>query len=290
MRSRMWMLVTTTLVAGMMLVLPTSAAAAASEYGSTNKWPWSGYWWPMLDNGYNLYANNGPMQKYDQYLFQTTGTMGTSQAWEKANHYTANKANSWWGHCHAWAAAAILAPEPKAVSRNGINFNVNDVKGLTTALYYEPTFNWLSGNRVDDPKDTTSAAFKDIAPAWMDYLLRYYVRYYKYPFIMDVNADSQVWNYPVFAYQRTTTPVADGSENVRTTVWFSSPDWNATGTKYFSKTYTYNLKAGTLGTWTGTSVTDHPDFAWVPTGKRPGAGTNPHVTERNVETITGLNV
>ena len=288
MRMRRLLVLVVVAMASMTLIAP-GPASAADEYGSTNKWPWSGYWWPMLENGYNLYANNGPMQKYDQYL-AANGIQGGAQAWEKKNHYTNDKANSWWGHCHAWASAAILAPEPKAVTRSGVSFNVNDVKGLTTALYYEPTFTWLSGNRVDTAGDKSSAAYKDIAPAWMDYLLRYYIRYYKYPFIMDVNADSQVWNYPVFAYQRSSTQYAGGIEDVRTTVWYSSPDWNATGTKYFSKTYTYRLQSGTLGTWSGASVDDHPDFAWVPTGKRPGSGTNPYVTEKNVEAITGLDV
>lgn len=282
MRMRRLAVVLAATVVSVLFVAP--AANAASEYGSTNKWPWSGYWWPMLENGYNLYSNNGPLQKYDQY------TGAKAQAWEKANHYTNDKSNSWWGHCHAWASAAILAPEPKAVTKGGVNFTVNDVKGITTALYYEPTFTWLSGVRVDDPNDKSSAAYKDIAPAWMDYLLRYYVRYYKYPFIMDTNADSQVWNFPVFAYSRQSTQYAGGIEDVTTTVWFSSPDYNVTGTKYFSKTYTYRLQSGTLGQWTGNSVNDHPDFAWVPTGKRMGSGTNPQVTEQNVEAITGLDV
>jgi hypothetical protein len=283
MRMRRLKVVIAALMTSAMLVLPMTASAA-TEYGSTNKWPWSGYWWPMLENGYNLYSNNGPLQKYDQYA----GTQ--SQAWEKANHYTSDSANSWWGYCHAWASAAILAPEPQAVTRNGVNFTVNDVKGITTALYYEPTFTWLSGVRVDDANDKSSAAYKDISPAWMDYLLRYYVRYYKYPFIMDTNADSQVWNFPVFAYNRSSTQYAGGIEDVTTTVWFTNPSYNVTGTKYFSKTYTYRLQSGTLGQWSGNSVNDHPDFAWVPTGKRPGAGTNPQVTERNVEAITGLDV
>lgn len=277
-------------MASMALIAP-GTASAAEEWGSTNKWPWSGYWWPMLENGYNLYSNNGPLQKYDQYAGLNAAS--GAQAWEKnpANrHFTQDKANSWWGHCHAWASASILAPEPQAVTRNGVSFNVNDVKGITTALYYEPTFTWLSGIRVDDANDNSSAAYKDIAPVWMDYLLRYYVRYHKFPFIMDVNANSQVWNYPVFAYQRSSTQYAGGIEDVRTTVWFSKPDYSATGTTYFSKTYTYRLQSGTLGQWFGNSVSDHPDFAWVPTGKRPGAGSNPHVTEANVEAITGLDV
>lgn len=277
-------------VAMSMTLIAPGTASAAEEYGSSNKWPWSGYWWPMLENGYNLYTNGGAMSKYDQWYAATTGRQGGAQAWERQNHSTTDKNNSWWGYCHAWASAAILAPEPKAVSRNGVNFTVNDVKGLTTALYYEPTFTWLSGNRVDNPNDKSSAAYHDIAPAWMDYLLRYYVRYYKYPFIMDINADSQVWNYPVFAYQRTSQQYAGGVEGVKTTVWFTSPDWNTSGTKYFAKTYTYYLKPGTLGSWYGASVSDHPDFAWVPTGKRAGSGTNPWVTEQNVQAITGLDV
>ncbi|MEO6867548.1 MAG: hypothetical protein ABI200_05960 [Gaiellales bacterium] len=264
-----------------------ASAVAAQEYGSTNKWPWSGYWWPMLDNGYNLYSEGGALAKYDTYTGKSAAS--GAQAWEKANRSTTDKANSWWGYCHASAAAAILAPEPKAVTRNGVNFTINDVKGLTTSLYYEPTYTWLSGQRVDDEKDTSSAAYKDIAPAWMDYLLRYYIRYYKYPFIMDIHAASPVWNYPVFAYQRDSKEYAGGIEDVTTTVWFTSPDWNTTGTKYFSKTYTYRLQSGTLGQWTGASVHDHPDFAWVPTGKR-AAGTNPHVNEKTVEAITGLDV
>ncbi len=276
------------LAAVTLLLVPVASASAATEYGSTNKWPWSGYWWPMLDNGYNLYSPGGAMQKFDQYL-AATGQQGGAQAWERANRSTSDRSNTWWGYCHAASAAAILAPEPQPVTRNGVSFTVNDVKGLTTSLYYEPTYQWLSGQRVDDPNDRSSAAYQDIAPAWMDYLLRYYIRYNKYPFIMDVNANSQVWNYPVFAYNRESTQYAGGIEDVKTTVWFTSPDWNVTGTKYFSRTYTYRLQSGTLGQWFGASVNDHPDFAWVPTGKR-AAGANPYVSEANVEAITGLDV
>lgn len=282
MRTHAKVLVATILTIALFM-LPT-AAQAATESGSSNKWPWSGYWWPMLENGYNLYSNNGPMQKYDQYA----GTK--AQQWERSYHSTTDRSATWWGYCHALSAAAILAPEPGAASKNGINFTMNDTKGLVTSLYYEPTYTWLSGQRVDDPNDRSSAAYKDISPAWMDYLLRYYIRYYKYPFIMDTYTGSQVWNFPAFAYTRDSTVYAGGVEDVTTTVWFTSPEYGVSGTRYFSKTYTYRLQSGTLGQWTGNSVSDHPDFAWVPTGKTRGSDTNPHVTERNVEAITGLDV
>lgn len=267
-------------------LLAPSVSSAATETGSTAKWPWSGYWWPMFSGDTNLYDDGGPLAKYDQYMKATTGTAGTAQSWEKANHFTGDSKNDWWGHCHAWSAASILTKEPTAVTVSGVNFSADDTRGLVTELHYSPKLSWLSGRRVDDATDKSSAAYKDIAPAWMDYLLRYYVGYYKYPFVMDINANQEVWNFPVFAYSRTTTPQADGSTNVRTQVWYSSPQYNVTGTKYFSRVYTYTLVPGQLGTWTGDSVDNHPDFAWMPTGRNP----MPHVDGAVVSKILGTTV
>ncbi len=276
-------------LAALTMALPSSAAAAAgapvSDWGSTTTWPWSGWWWPQLDSeNPNLYDDGQALSKYDAYLKATTGTAGTAQAWEKANHFTSDEKNNWWGHCHAWSAAAILTKEPTAsVTKNDITFTTDDQKGLLTELYYNPKLNWLSGTRSETAGDTTSDAFKDIAPAWMDYLLRLNVRYNKQSFIMDINADAQVWNFPVFAYSRTSYPYDGGWEWVRTTVWYSSPVLNASKTQYFSRTYTYWLKAGTLGQWYGNSVNDHPDFAWMPTGRND----MPHVSAQTVGEITG---
>ena len=284
---RKHMLATLIITVSTIVLMAPAAASAAQESGSSSKWPWSGYWWPMLSTEANMYDQGGPLQKYDAFIRGTSGYQSQSQLWEQQNHMTTNAANTWWGHCHAWAAASILTAEPPAnYNSGGVHWTTNDTKGLVTELYYSPKYTWLSGRRVDSPNDTTSAAYADIAPAWMDYLLRYYVGYYKYPFIMDISANSEVWNFPVFAYNRNSTALADGSENVTTTVWYSSPDYNATGTKYFSRTYTYTLKGGTLGTWTGNSVKDHPDFAWVPTGKDASA----HINEAVVEQIVGHDV
>lgn len=279
----MWLVMMTGMLIA--LALPASASAA-EEWGSTSKWPWSGYWWPMLSTNLNLYDDGEAMQLYDRYVYNTRGVRSNAQAWEAANHATSDAKNTWWGHCHAWAAAAILTREPPAnVVRGGVNFHTNATRGLITELYYQPTFTWLSGTR-NDSDATDTAAFKDIHPAWMDWLLRYYVRHYKYPFIMDVSADSQVWNFPVFAYSRNSVALAGGGERVTTRVWFSNPTSNTTGTRYFSRVYTYDLRPGTLGQWTGNSVIDHPDFAWVPTGKKA----MPHVNEGIVEEIVGYDV
>lgn len=268
--------------ATVVLLVAPAQASAASEWGSTTKWPWTGYWWPMLNSYLNNYDDGQSMQLYDQYL-EKTGRPATAQAWEKQNHFTTEAKNDWWGHCHAWAAAAILTKEPPAqVNRQGIDFHTNAVRGLVTELYYQPTYNWLAGRR-NDGNDRTSEAYKDVAPAWMDWLLRNYVGYYHYPFIMDISADSQVWNFPAFAYTRDSTKGADGTEHVKTRVWYANAVAGATGTQYFSRLYTYDIKPGQLGTWTGNSVDDHPDFAWMPTGKNA----MPNVKETVVEEIIG---
>ena len=64
----------------------------------------------------------------------------------------------------------------------------------------------------------------------MDYLLRYYIGYYHYPFIMDINADAEVWNFPAYAYSRSVVNNADGSQSVTTVVQYADPTYGTTGT------------------------------------------------------------
>lgn len=271
-------------LSALIVVVFSATAQAASEYGSASRWPWSGYWWPMYSGYKNLYDNGEALQAYDTYVQATRGTNPGSQSWESANRRTDDPANEWWGHCHAWAAASILTQEPPAsLTKAGVNFDTDDLRGLVTQLYYNPKYTWLSGTR-SDTNNQNSAAYKDIAPAWFDWLMRYYVGYYRYPFIMDISADSEVWNFPAFAYTRDVSTGANGSQNVTMTVWYSSPDDGVTGTRYFSRTYTYTLSNGSLGSWTGNSVTDHPDFAWLPSGKYDNGSP---VKENIVEEIIG---
>ncbi len=253
--------------------LVPSAAQAEYTWGSTSHWPWSGYWYPVPQGSMNMYTPGGPLDQYDKYVKATRNYDPGARQYELKNKFTTDQTYGWWGHCHAWASASMLVAEPSPTTKAGVQFNNNNAKGLVTKLYDDPTYHMLSGIRVDDPNDRSSNAYKDIAPAWMDYLLRYYIGYYQYPFVMDLEADSEVWNYPVFAFTRDTQARNDGSEAVTTTIWYATPDSGVRGTNYASRTYTYTLKAGTLGEWTGGSVHNHPDFAWVPTGRN----NRPHV-------------
>ncbi|MEM3493214.1 MAG: pre-peptidase C-terminal domain-containing protein, partial [Thermoplasmata archaeon] len=84
------------------------------------KTPWSGYWWPMKDNGTAI-----PCSKYDAYVNKTRGYNPQAEKWEKENHGWSPDVQSWWGHCHAWSAAAVSEDEPtQAKTVQGVSFTV----------------------------------------------------------------------------------------------------------------------------------------------------------------------
>lgn len=271
--------------------------AEISSQGASNWTPWSGHWWPTQDgNNPNLFDAGGPLQLYDQYVQATRGYNPGAQAWEAQNHSTDDPSLDWAGHCHAWAAASILTGVAPAggVTRNGVHFTQDQLEGLVAAVYYNPTYETLPGGVRSNTDDPNAAEFKDMNPAWMHYLLEYYLSKNNYPFIMDTAAGAQVWNFPVFAYQSQQERNQDGSVDVNTRVWFSDAAAGEANTRYFFKDYTYRLwEAGNGqmdGAWTGQSVNEHPDFAWVPTGKAEGGGKNPLVDERIVEEILGYDI
>lgn len=109
--------------------------------------------------------------------------------------------------------------------------------------------------------------FEDINPADFHKLLHTVIGNGKMPLVLEVSTGYQVWNYPAYSYSMnvrdTGRTTANGHRvmDVTTTVKFKG-----TG----SKTYTYELHVDSNGkirggAWTGTSVTNHPDFAWIPT-------------------------
>ncbi len=83
-------------------------------YEGTASSPWSGSWWPMYTGSQyaKLYDDNGPMEKYDDYV----NNGGTAKGWEYQlvpyGHRTTDPSNWWFGHCNGWSAAAILENEP----------------------------------------------------------------------------------------------------------------------------------------------------------------------------------
>ena len=263
------------------LILPWGALAA-TETGQATHIPWTGYWWSLKD-GYLFKGwdgTPGPTQRYDQHA----GTNAT--AWEEAHHYNPG-GQGWEGHCHAWAAAAIMEQEPAhGADAGGVDFRVGDLKGLISECHYSDQSSF-HGNRTNAGSDG------DLTPDQLWTVLRDYIGDRKVPVVMDLDNGPQVWNYPVYRYQVDYS----GSGNVQgqITIWAAddnvseAPEGpNMVGTIDLVKTYPFqcqmsgnDIVAGT-GQWTGG---EWPDFAWFPTTQVPG---NPEVDVAKVRQIAQL--
>ncbi|MDP6943824.1 MAG: pre-peptidase C-terminal domain-containing protein [Myxococcota bacterium] len=121
---------------------------------------------------------------------------------------------TWWGICHAWAPASILEPEPvHPVTRNGVEFKVNDIKALVELMYNRSTSKFLSlrcnenspdidvdeyGNPTGDDiecKDTNAGTFHVVVTNYLGIKGE--------AFVEDRTYDDEVWNQPVSAYRIT---------------------------------------------------------------------------------------
>ena len=263
-------------------VTPTpEPIGSRTESGRASVTPWSGFWWPFRESASpNLYDDGRTLDKYDAYVEATYGYNPGSKEWEKANHYGGA---SWWGHCQAWAAASFMEPEPRAVTKNGVSFTQDEAEGLITETYFAPNAQ-IWGKECNDC-ETTSAAYMDVAPAVFDSVMREQMGRNKKNVIMDMDPGSEVWNYPSYRYTRESEFRGD-LEYVTMTVTIALPAINQTGTRDDDVTYTYTLKSGTDGEWTGNSVDDHPDFVWIVNGRtRAGGGANPKVDYAVVKEI-----
>jgi hypothetical protein len=252
-----------------------------SEDATATKEPWAGWWWPMRTgqtaNGYFPHGAPGPLEKYDQYVEATEGGNSQAKEWELANHYKPS-APSWFGHCHAWSAAAILEDEPLAsVTKEGIIFYVGDQKGLLTECHYSDPVDMFVGTRFD-PTTSPDHPFADVYPNDFTMVLRDWIKDRGEAIVMDREPGAAVWNYPLFKYDMTFSPAGGSKVDVNATVWYvtdgvSHPD-DLSGPGYIhTETYEYWITVDGTGeilsgpytsSWTGSSVNWHPDFLWHP--------------------------
>ncbi len=211
----------------------------------------------------------------------------------------------WFGHCHAWAPAAFMYPEPQhAVTYQGETFEVADIKALANATLEGGRSKFLGGRcnaeeaerdeygRIiaTECRDTNAGAFHVVV------LNRMGIR--KASFVMDATYDSEVWNQPVRDYtinKQEEIDVAKALELVKrtdVTEWPYSDaerfvhvkmdfryvvEGNASATPYLdridaytrSHDYNYILELEADGTIIGGEWIDdapHPDFIWAPYG------------------------
>jgi hypothetical protein len=150
--------------------------------------------------------------------------------------------------------------------------------------------------------DNYDTAYSDLAPDVFHKLLESVIGQRRLAFVADITCNEEVWNHPAYAYDATIEQARTFSENggartewsVRTIVTYATDGVSESvlGVEAFTRTYTYTLvtdDAGKLlrGAWTGASVDDHPDFAWLPTRNSTGADSseNPKVLWGDVTTL-----
>ena len=170
------------------------------QKGKTEPTPWAGYWWPYTANGIaagNFYGNQSPAGKYDA----ARGHKTDAQTWEIRNHGAGvPKVQSWWGHCNGWCAAAALFPEPKqAVTVNGINFGIGDIKGLLSEAGMAANADFF-GERID-VDDASSPKYLDTVPDQYFLVLTNYIGKLKQAVLVDRYTGSEVWNQPLAGYK-----------------------------------------------------------------------------------------
>ena len=130
---------------------------------------------------------------------------------------------TWWGICHAWAPASIMEAEPvNPVTRNGVEFKVNDIKALLTLLYNRTGSKFVSlrCNEDEQADEITydlydrptgdDAECKDTNPGTYHVLLANYLGLKGESFVEDRTFDDEVWNQPLRGYRITTMEEVTG--------------------------------------------------------------------------------
>lgn len=117
---------------------------------------------------------------------------------------------SWWGICHAWAPAAIMEDEPlRAVERNGVRFEVSDIKALLIQQY-DRSDAYLVGGRCnerelerDETGRVTRTECRDLNAGSWHVIVTNLLGKHSRPFVIERTTNYQVWNQPLVGYEIT---------------------------------------------------------------------------------------
>ena len=210
--------------------LPTSGAA--------KKTPWTGSYWPTWQDSINVrWAGAGSKSAAEKYglafarvgvedavsansgIDSLAGAACTSDAQcdpgkgsvcaRRFGSAEGTCSETWFGLCHAWAPAAILEDEPRqAVSFNGVEFAVNDLKALMSLAYTEALDVKFMSLRCDDAAATAGdltgkAACKDTNAGSFHVVVANLLGIQGKAFVEDRTYDYEVWNQPVRSFKVT---------------------------------------------------------------------------------------
>jgi subtilisin-like proprotein convertase family protein len=155
----------------------------------------------------DYYTQLGPAAKY---WSNNKGNKAQRDAWQAAD--CEQKIEGWWGLCHAWVPASILEDEPvKAVTYNGVTFDVSDMKALMVMMYDQSSTRFV-GERCNEKdgeikRDENGRIIRDDCrdtnPGTLHLLVTNLLGRDKRAFAEDRTMDYQVWNQPVLGYRIT---------------------------------------------------------------------------------------
>jgi hypothetical protein len=220
-------------------VLPREGAASTT--------PWAGSYWPTYEDNINApwggAGTDSPSKKYERAFYGDDAGVNVEDAVSRAHgidsartaktcresseceaflgETCAKRAGreegrciaTWWGICHAWAPASILLPEPKnPITRNGVTFQVQDLKALGSLIHNSTRTKFISlrcnkhasqpdggGIRLDRfgrPIDADREC-RDTNAGTYHVLLANYLGLMKQSFVEDRTNDYEVWNQPL---------------------------------------------------------------------------------------------
>ncbi|HEX5062695.1 MAG TPA: hypothetical protein VFV99_25155 [Kofleriaceae bacterium] len=227
----------------------------------------------------------------------------------------------WWGSCHAWTPASQLIPEPqKAVTINGVRFDVGDIKALIQNAF-DYTEAVMLGGRCNaktithDVNGSANDECSDVNPGALHVVMTNFLGINQLALVEDRTANYEVWNQPVVGYEITkqdeVTPTvamqcvggtgdtytyntnAKKLYEVRMTVSYvgeSGAGNTPIGYRNNVSTddYHYILEIGSTGKVIGgryckDGENRHIDFLWAPTGDWQPS--NPHVDVAKVKQL-----
>ncbi len=286
-------------------------------YGGEAKAQWDAY-----------YMCAGPAAKWQMQNFQGISRMhdgkdndGDGTIDDHGSDYAkgVDGIQTWWGTCHAWAPAALHSPEPqKAVTLNGVTFDVADIKALTQNIYDKTAAVMLGGrcNNEEIKHDVAGSAndeCSDVNPGSLHVIMTNFLGLRQAPLVEDRTANYEVWNQPVLGFEITkqaqisntgANACVGQTENVRkwsynpgaklyevrmTVTYLSESGAEREPVGWMSNTstddYHYILELNTEGKVVGgryctDSADSHIDFLWSPTGNF--SPSNPNVDKAKV--------
>jgi hypothetical protein len=279
------------------------------------------------------YGCAGPAAKWQSKEFQGGGDMhdgidndGDGVTDGKGPSGDVDGIATWWGTCHAWAPASLVAPEPqRAVTVNGVKFEIADIKALIQNIY-DSTSAVMLGGRCNSKEithgPTTSAnnECSDLNPGAMHVVITNFLGIGQLPLVEDRTANYEVWNQGVLGYEvtqqnevtaknanlcvgatgNTWTYNRDAKKlyDVKMTVkYLTEGDASASplGFANYTRTdrYHYILELNSTGKIIGgryctDSANSHVDFYWSPTGNH--SPSNPYVRSDKVLEIIAKSI